>query len=90
MNKTDLVKRVAEKVGMSENGAGQVVTTTFDVIETALIRGERVTLMGFGTFEVVNRAARTGRNPRTGEMIRIPAVQMPRFRPGKALKDALG
>lgn len=74
---------------MSENLATQVVSTTFDAIERALTKGERVNLVGFGTFEVAQRAARVGRNPRTGESISIPEARTPRFRPGKVLRESV-
>lgn len=89
MNKTELSQRVAKRTNMSENMAGQLVSTTFQAIQTALMKGEKVSLVGFGTFEVVPRAARSGRNPQTGGEITIPASKQPKFRPGKTLKEAL-
>ncbi|MBF0285238.1 MAG: HU family DNA-binding protein [Magnetococcales bacterium] len=89
MNKSELAQRVARRSGMSENLANQVVSTTFEAIEKALTRGERVSLVGFGAFEIVQRAARVGRNPRTGESINIPEYKIPRFRPGKVLRTTI-
>ena len=89
MNKTELVDAVAEKADLSKADAGKAVDAVLDVITATLGRGEQVTLVGFGTFEVRDRAARTGRNPRTGETIEIKASRAPAFKAGKALKDAV-
>lgn len=89
MNKTELVASVAEKAEITKKEAEKVVGAIFDSIEEALAKGDKVQLIGFGTFEVRERAARTGRNPRTGEEITIPAAKVPAFKPGKALKDAV-
>jgi len=88
MTKADLVEKVAN-VGITKKMAGQVVETIFDSITRALKKGEKVQLIGFGGFEVRRRAARTGRNPRTGESLRIPARKIPVFRPGKQLREAV-
>lgn len=89
MNKNELIARVATKTNMSKSAAAQAVEATFAEIENTLKRGEEVRIVGFGNFVVANRAATTGRNPRTGETIQIPASRSPKFRPGKALKDAV-
>ena len=89
MNKTELIAEVAKKCGMSKKDAEKAVTTTFDTITEALSQGDKVQLVGFGSFEVKSRAARTGRNPRTKEVVEIPASKVPVFKAGKALKDAV-
>lgn len=89
MNKAELVNKVAERADITKRDAERVVTAVFDSIEEALVSGDKVQLVGFGTFEVRERAARTGRNPRTGEEIDIPATQVPTFKAGKALRDAV-
>ena len=90
MNKAELVSSVAEKAEVTKKDAEKVATAVFDVIEGALANGEKVQLVGFGTFEVRDRAARTGRNPQTGEEIQIAATRVPAFRAGKALRDSIG
>ena len=89
MNKTELVNAVAEKAGISKKDADAAVAAVIDSIVEATKAGDKVALVGFGTFAVGKRAARTGRNPRSGETIKIKAAKVPKFRPGKALKDAL-
>ena len=89
MNKTELIAEVAKKCGISKKDAEKAVTTTFDTIADALSQGDKVQLVGFGSFEVKSRAARTGRNPRTKEVVEIPASKVPVFKAGKALKDAV-
>ena len=89
MNKAELVSAVAEKADMSKKDAERAVKAVFDVIEESLAQSEKVQLVGFGTFEVKDRAARTGRNPQTKEEIQIPAAKVPGFKAGKALKDAV-
>ncbi|MDI6893927.1 MAG: HU family DNA-binding protein [Bacillota bacterium] len=89
MNKADLVAVVAQKTGMTKRDADKAVTATFEAIHEALSRGGKVAVVGFGTFEVRNRAARKGRNPRTGEEIAIAPGRAPVFRPGKSLKEAV-
>lgn len=89
MNKAELVAAVAEKADMSKKDAEKAVSSVFAVIEEALAKDEKVQLVGFGTFEVKNRAERTGRNPQTKETITIPASRVPGFKAGKALKDAV-
>lgn len=89
MNKAELVSNVAEKAEITKKEAEKVINALFSTIEEAMARGEKVQLVGFGTFEVRDRAARTGRNPRTGEEIKIPATKVPAFKPGKALKDSV-
>jgi DNA-binding protein HU-beta len=87
MNKAELIERVAESTGKTKKEAGLLVDTVFQAISEALSNGEKVTLIGFGNFEVKERPARTGRNPQTGEEIQIEASKVPSFRPGKQLKE---
>jgi DNA-binding protein HU-beta len=89
MNKNDLIEAVAAHSGLSKADAGRAVDAVVGSITGALKAGESVNLIGFGTFDVRERAARTGRNPRTGEAIKIKKARVPKFRPGKALKDAV-
>jgi DNA-binding protein HU-beta len=89
MNKNDLVASVAEASGLSKADAGKAVDAVFGSISGSLSGGEEVRLVGFGTFSVANRKATTGRNPRTGEAIQIPASKQPKFKAGKALKVAV-
>ena len=89
MNKTELVAAVAAKAEMSKKDAEAAVTATFDAITAALAEGDKVALVGFGTFAVKERAARTGLNPQTKEKIEIAASKAPAFKAGKALKDAV-
>ena len=89
MNKTELIAAAAEKAGLSKKEAEAVVSATFDAITAALKDGDKVQLVGFGSFEVKKRAARIGRNPKTKESIEIPASVVPVFKAGKALKDAV-
>ena len=89
MNKTELVAAVAEKTGMSKKDSEKAVNAAFDSITEALAAGEKVQLVGFGAFEVKERSARIGRNPKTKESIEIPASVVPVFKAGKALKDAV-
>ena len=89
MNKTELVAAVAAKAEISKKDAEAAVTATFDDITAALAEGDKVALVGFGTFAVKERAARTGLNPQTKEKIEIAASKAPAFKAGKALKDAV-
>jgi len=89
MNKSELISAVAEKTGLSKKDVEASVNATIDAISTALVKGEKVQLVGFGAFEVKERAARIGRNPKTKESIHIPASKSPVFKPGKALKDSV-
>ena len=89
MNKSDLVAKVADKAGLSKKDAEAAVAATFDAIKGALKKGDKVQLIGFGTFEVRKRNARTGRNPQTGKEIKIKASKVPAFKAGAALKDAV-
>ena len=89
MNKTELIAAAAEKAGVSKKEAEAVVTAAFDAIAASLKEGEKVQLVGFGSFETKRRAERTGRNPKTKESIKIPASKVPVFKAGKALKDAV-
>ncbi len=87
MNKSELVEGVAQKAGLSLKDSNAAVNAFMSVIKETLAKGDVVTLVGFGSFLVRDRAARTGHNPRTGEALDIPAVKVPAFRPGKSLKD---
>ena len=89
MNKTELVANVAEKSGLTKKDAEKAVNAIFASIEQALVEGDKVQMIGFGTFEVKARPARKGRNPQTGNEIDIPASKNPAFKAGKALKDAV-
>ena len=89
MNKTELIAAVAEKADLSKKDAEAAITATVEAITQALTQGEKVQLVGFGSFEVKTRAARVGRNPRTGEEIPISEAKLPVFKAGKALKDAV-
>lgn len=89
MNKADLVAAMAEKVGVSKKDAEASLKAFTDVVAEELKKGEKIQLVGFGTFEVSERAARTGRNPQTGAEMTIAASKAPKFKAGKALKDSL-
>lgn len=89
MNKTELIAAVAEKADLSKKDAEAAITAAVEAITGALIEGEKVQLVGFGSFEVKPRAARVGRNPKTGEEIPISEARLPVFKAGKALKDAV-
>ena len=89
MNKNDLVAAVADSAGLTKADAAKAVDAVFDNISGSLKKGGEVRLVGFGTFSVVNRKATTGRNPRTGVTIQIPASKQPKFKAGKGLKDAV-
>lgn len=89
MNKTELINSVAEATELSKKDATKAVDAVFASIQDSLSKGEKVSLIGFGNFEVRERAARKGRNPQTGEEIEIAASKVPAFKPGKALKDAV-
>ena len=87
MNKNELVSAVAKQAELSKKDAGLAVEAVFEAIASALEKGDKVQLIGFGTFDVSERAAREGHNPRTGEAMKIVASKAPRFKAGKALKD---
>jgi DNA-binding protein HU-beta len=89
VNKTELIEHIAKNADISKAAATRALESTIGAIRTTLKKGGSVSLVGFGTFAVGKRAARTGRNPRTGDAIKIKAAKIPKFRPGKALKDAL-
>ena len=89
MNKMELVAKVAEKSELTKKDAEKALAAVLESIEECLIAGEKAQIIGFGTFEVKERAARTGRNPQTGGEIKIPASKNPVFKAGKALKDAV-
>jgi DNA-binding protein HU-beta len=87
LNKTELIAAVADNAGLSKKDAGKAVDAFISVVSGALKAKDKVQLVGFGTFEVRERAARLGRNPQTGKEMKIPAVKVPAFKAGKALKD---
>ena len=89
MNKADFIEAVADGAELTKADAGRAVDAMIAAVTKALKKGDTVTLVGFGTFQVRKRAARTGRNPKTGESIKIAASQTPAFKAGKALKDAV-
>ena len=89
MNKSELIDVVAKKSGLSKTQAQKTIDVIFESIQVALKKGDEVRLVGFGTFSVAKRAASEGRNPRTGQKIKIPARKQPKFRAGKELKDAV-
>ena len=89
MTKAELIAKIAEKAEISKADAGKALNATVDSITEALKKGDKVALVGFGTFETRKRAARKGKNPQTGAEIKIPATTTPAFKAGKALKDAV-
>ena len=89
MNKSELISVVAEKADLTKKDTEKVVSAVFGSIEESLSKGEKVQVIGFGTFDVRARKEREGRNPATGETIQIPAVKVPVFKAGKALKDSV-
>ncbi|WP_041194248.1 HU family DNA-binding protein [Candidatus Symbiobacter mobilis] len=89
MNKSELLKYVAGRAEVSQVVASRVLDAMIDAVTSSMQKGDSVALVGFGTFATGKRAARTGRNPRTGDTIKIPAAVIPKFRPGKTLRDAL-
>ncbi|HHT17865.1 MAG TPA: HU family DNA-binding protein [Papillibacter sp.] len=89
MNKAELISKISMNSGLSKKDSEKALTAAIDAITEALKNGEKVQLVGFGIFDVKERAARTGRNPKTKEAIQIPASRVPQFKAGKALKDAV-
>jgi DNA-binding protein HU-beta len=89
MNKSELIDVIAAQAEISKAAAGRALDATVAAVKDALKAGDSVSLIGFGTFSVGERAARTGRNPQTGKTLKIKAARIPKFRPGKGLKDAL-
>ena len=89
MNKTELVSAIAEESGLTKADAAKALDATVGTVTQALTEGDSVAIIGFGTFKVGERAARTGRNPQTGAEMNIPAAKVPKFTAGKALKDAV-
>ena len=89
MNKTELIDQIATSAEISKAAAARALDAIVEAVKSALKAGDSVSLIGFGTFAVGERAARTGRNPRTGKALNIKAAKVPKFRPGKALKDAV-
>jgi len=89
MSKRELIKEVSGRAGITKKDAGNVIDAMAEAITNALSKGEKVILVGFGTFQVMERKARTGRNPQTGQTIQIPAKKVPKFKPGKGLRGAV-
>lgn len=89
MNKSELIEHIASQADISKAAASRALEAIIGGVKSTLKKNKSVSLVGFGTFSVTKRAARAGRNPRTGEVIKIKAAKVPKFRPGKALKDAL-
>jgi len=89
LNKSELIEAIAESADISKAAAGRALDATIEAMKKSLKKGDLVTLVGFGTFYVGKRVARTGRNPRTGATIKIKAAKIPKFRAGKGLKDAI-
>jgi DNA-binding protein HU-beta len=89
MNKNELIDGIADRTGCNKTDASRALAALTDIISDALQKGESVSLLGFGTFEVRERSERTGRNPRTGEELKIKATRVPAFKPGSALKAAV-
>lgn len=89
MNKSELIEHIAKQADISKAAAGRSLEAVIGAVRTTLKKGGSVTIPGFGTFAVTKRAARTGRNPRTGAAIKIKAAKVPKFRPGKGLRDAM-
>lgn len=89
MTKAELIDKIASGAGLSKTNASNALDSTLNAIRLSLKRGQKVTLVGFGTFSIAKRKARKGRNPKTGQVINIPAARVPKFISGKALKDAV-
>lgn len=89
MNKTELIAAIADKTELSKKDSEKALKAFIEVVSEELKKGEKIQLVGFGTFEVTDRAARTGKNPQTGKAIKIPASKAPKFKAGKALKDTV-
>jgi DNA-binding protein HU-beta len=89
VNKAELIEHIANNAELNKAQAGRALEAMIDAVRRTLKKGDSVSLIGFGTFAVTKRAARTGRNPRTGAAIKIKAAKIPKFRPGKGLKDAI-
>ena len=89
MTKTELIDKISSGAGLSKADASRALDSTLEAVKASLKKGQKVTLVGFGTFAVTKRKARKGRNPRTGQVINIPAAKIPKFTTGKALKDAV-
>lgn len=89
MNKAELISSIVDSTGLTKKDATKAVESIFDSIMNSLKKGEEAVFVGFGTFKLVKRMAREGRNPRTGAVIKIPSMQVPKFKPGKLFKDAV-
>lgn len=89
MTKEQMIEKMAKEANISKRAANDAINTLFGTVTQALKRGQKVSFVGFGTFTTTKRKARTGRNPQTGAMIKIPAARVPKFKPGKSLRDAV-
>jgi DNA-binding protein HU-beta len=89
MTKEQMIDAIAKQAGISKRAAGEAMKTFFDSVTMTLKKGQKVSFVGFGTFTTTKRKARTGRNPQTGATINIPAARVPKFKPGKSLRDAV-
>jgi len=89
MTKEQMIDKMAKDAGISKRAANDAIKTFFDSVTSALKKGQKVSFVGFGTFSTSKRKARTGRNPQTGASIKIPAARVPKFKPGKKLRDAV-
>ncbi len=89
MNRQELITEISNRTGLMKKDTDDVIVAFMDIVKESLVRGDKVSLSGFGTFDIVKRAARTGRNPKTGETIQIESSVSPKFKPAKALKDAV-
>ncbi len=89
MNKAELIEGVSDKTGLTKKETGNVIDAITDTVKEIMSKGERITLVGFGTFHVMKRKAREGRNPQTGEKLQIPAKKVPKFKAGKKLREAV-
>ncbi len=89
MNKAELIEGVSDKTGLTKKETGNVIDAITDTVKETMSKGERITLIGFGTFHVMKRKAREGRNPQTGEKLQIPAKKVPKFKAGKKLREAV-
>ena len=89
MNKQDLIAEISNRSGLMKKDSEDAIVTFIDVVKESLVKGEKISLSGFGTFDVAERAARTGRNPKTNETIQIAASKSPKFKPAKALKESV-
>lgn len=89
MNKQELITEISNRTGLTKKDSENAVVSFMDVVKDSLVKGEKISLFGFGTFDIVKRAARTARNPKTGESVELGASKSPKFKPAKALKESV-